>query len=245
MDLRSWRWTGDIVTLEPVVDPRREAYETASTPRGRARAAIVDVRRVRGIVTVISDAAPTRAQVIVRIAVIDGQRRVKVPGQLLVDLVFISQSKHVGVVIRVGRIVIVLPTRIARRLSRMRPTGAHTVLLVERLRQGEPGTEPLTLVLEFKCSRNVAFQVLRDSVHGQTETELILRADLYRGLIADVLQVGRRTHRLLIGGEAAKTRIIDVRAGARARQVAIGRVVRANPITVAIDVLMQLLRGLG
>ena len=80
MDLRSWRWTGDIATLEPVVDPRRESYETASPPRGRACAAIVDVRRVRGIVTVISDAAPTRAQVIVRIAVIDGQRRVEVPG---------------------------------------------------------------------------------------------------------------------------------------------------------------------
>src|ERR1700680_4724161 len=51
--LETWRWTGDLVTLEPVVDPRREAYETASPPRGRARAAIVDVRRVRGIVAVI------------------------------------------------------------------------------------------------------------------------------------------------------------------------------------------------
>src|SRR6202022_1087674 len=130
MDLRSWRWTGDIVTLEPVVDPRREAYETASPPRGRARAAIVDVRRVRGIVTVISDAAPTRAQVIVRIAVIDGQRRVDVPGQLLIDLVLVGQRKHVGVVVRVGRIVIMLTARIARRRPGMRPAGAHTVLLV-------------------------------------------------------------------------------------------------------------------
>src|SRR5260370_28441972 len=103
----------------------------------------------------------------------------------------------------------------------MRPTGAHTVLLVERLRQGQPGAEPLTLVLEAKCSRNVAFQVLPDSVHGQPETELILRADLYRGLIADVTQVGRRTHRLLIGEEAGKIRIIALRAGARALQVAI------------------------
>src|SRR5258708_29023584 len=238
MDLRSWRWTGDIVTLEPVAGARRGDWQPASTPRGRARAAIVDVRRVRGIVTVISDAAPTRAQVIVRIAVIDGQRRVKVPGQLLVDLVFISQRKHVGVVIRVGRIVIVLADWIGRRLSLMRRTSAHLSLLVQRLRQGQPGAEPLTLVLEAKCSRNVAFQVLPDSVHGQPETELVLRADLYRGLIADVTQVGRRTHRLLIGGEAGKTRIIDVRAGARAHQVAIGRVVRADPITVAIDVLM-------
>jgi len=127
---------------------------------------------VVGVVTVISDAAPTRSQVIVRVAVIDGQRRVEVPGQLLIDLVFISQRKHIGVIIRDGRVVIVLTTRIARRLSRMRPTGAHLTPLVQRLRQGQPGAEPLTLVLEAECSRNVALEVFRDSVHGQPDPDL-------------------------------------------------------------------------
>jgi len=73
-------------TLELVIQPGRESLDAAAAPGRGTRAAVVNEYRVSPVVTIRREPSAAGAQVIVRIAVIDGQGGVEVPGQLLVEL---------------------------------------------------------------------------------------------------------------------------------------------------------------
>src|SRR5579871_2188900 len=94
---------------EPVGEPGRDPHRVAAAPGGRTRAAVVDERSVRGIVTVGLDAVTAGADVVVSIAAVDGLRPIEVPRHLLVELMPVLSGVHVGVVVGGLRIVVVLP----------------------------------------------------------------------------------------------------------------------------------------
>src|SRR6202008_1752147 len=77
------------------VQPRRKTNLMAAAPGRGAGAAVVDERRVRGVMAVGLDAMAAGADIVVRIAVVRRISHVKVPGQLLVELVPVSKRVHV------------------------------------------------------------------------------------------------------------------------------------------------------
>jgi len=86
-----------------------------------------------------------------RIAVVDGERGIEVPGELLVELVPPGDRVHVGrVALRRDRTVIVLSARIARRRPGMTVANADVVAGAEQvLGSREPEAIALALVLEL------------------------------------------------------------------------------------------------
>ena len=109
-----------------------------TAPRCIARSAVVDDLRIRAIVTVRREPAPARADIVVRVAFVDGIRRVDIPVNVLIEAVLPRNGVHVRRIIAVRRIVIALAGRVSRCGSRMCPTHAHVILDRKILRQGEP-----------------------------------------------------------------------------------------------------------
>src|SRR5579883_916922 len=182
------------VISEPVAHPGRDAHRVTATPRGRARAAIVDERVVRGIVAVGLDAVAARTDVVVRVADVDGLGPVDVPAQLLVELVPVLRRVHVGVIIGRVWIVVVLTARIAHAPSGVRPTDRDDIPPIEqRLLRRKPHAVALPLVLELHLRRQLAMHVLIQIVEGQAERERVLPAELHRPLVTDVVSgvIGR------------------------------------------------------
>src|SRR6516165_664419 len=142
--------TGDraLTLLELEVQARRDALRTAATPRRGTGAAVVDERRMRGIVAVGLDPVAAGADVVVRVDVIDRQGVVNVPGQLLVELVPVGGRVHVRRVLADSvRVEVVLATRVANRRTGMRPTGRNAVRAARELvLEGRPLPVALPLV---------------------------------------------------------------------------------------------------
>src|ERR1700680_2350772 len=124
--------------LELIVHTRREADFVTTAPRRIPGAAVVDDLRIRAIVTVRREPAPSRAEIVVRIAFVDGIRRVDIPVNVLVEAVLPRNGVHVRRIIAVRRIVIALAGRISRSRSGMAPAHADVILDRKILRQGEP-----------------------------------------------------------------------------------------------------------
>src|SRR5579862_9994215 len=100
--------------LELEVHPRRYTNLVTAAPGGRARAAVVDELRVRGIVAVRLDAVTAGADVVVRVAVVRRVGRLQIPAQLPVQLVPPADGVHVGLVVADAvRVEVVLSTRVA------------------------------------------------------------------------------------------------------------------------------------
>src|SRR6202030_1391637 len=132
------------------------------------------------------------AEVIVLIAMVDSKRAVDIPVQLLVQVVLPGDGVHVGRVISVGRIEIVLATRISRRPSRMRPANAHRIPASNLLGRGEPRAVALPFLLELQRRGRVARHAFEHATDRETKGERVLRADLPGGLVGDVIEIGRR-----------------------------------------------------
>src|ERR1700734_4385139 len=127
-------------TLELVVQARGDADLMASAPRRRSGAAVIGEHGVRAVVAIRGHAASAGADVVVSIAVIDGVRRIQIPVQALVEAVLPRDRVHIRMVVGGVRVVVVLPARVARRLTRMPPAYAEIVLGREILRCREPQT---------------------------------------------------------------------------------------------------------
>src|SRR5882757_4820505 len=116
------------LNLELVVHARRKTHLAAAPPGGVAGTAVVDDRGVRGIVTVRRQPAAAGSDIIVGVAMVDGVGRIDVPIEVLVEVVLPRGREHIRVVVAAQRIVVVLPARVARSLSGMRPTNADVIL---------------------------------------------------------------------------------------------------------------------
>src|SRR5580658_4219449 len=84
-------------TLELVVQARGDANLMASAPRRRSRAAVIVDHGIRAVVAIRGHAASAGADIVVRIAVIDGVRRIQIPVQALVEAVLPGGGVHVRV----------------------------------------------------------------------------------------------------------------------------------------------------
>src|SRR5450759_538531 len=146
--------------LELIIESRRDTLFAAAAPGRRTRRAAVDDNGIGTIVAVGRETSPTGTDIVVRVAMVDRQGGIKVPGELLVQLVLPGERVHVGGVSRRQRIVVVLAARIARRLKGVRPAGAHDVLRTDLLRHREPRAVSLPLVLEFQCRGKFARHTL-------------------------------------------------------------------------------------
>src|ERR1035438_4274617 len=111
-----------------------------STPGRGAGAAVVDERLSRAVVAIRRHTAAAGAEIVVGVGRIDRVRCIDVPVEGLVEMVFPRGGVHVRVVVAGGRIVIVLPARIARGPSGMRPAYADIILRREVLGEREPQT---------------------------------------------------------------------------------------------------------
>src|ERR1700674_5082718 len=93
---------------ERVMQTGRDTDLMTSAPRRRSGAAVVNERLGSAVMTIRRDAAPSGAQIIVRVAVIDRIRRVEIPVQVLIETMFPRRREHIRVVRGAGRIVVVL-----------------------------------------------------------------------------------------------------------------------------------------
>src|ERR1700716_1695954 len=98
--------------LKLVIQPRRESLDAAAAPCRGTRAAVVNEHRVGPVVAVRREPPAAGAQIVVRIAVIDGQGRVEIPGQLLVELVPPGNRVHIGRIARSKRVEVMFSARV-------------------------------------------------------------------------------------------------------------------------------------
>ena len=183
-----------------------------SAPGRIAGAAVVDDRGVGAVMTIRRQAAPAGAEIVVGIAVVDGFSRIEVPVRDLSKRCFHAIVYMFAVSSYVGRIEVVLPARVARSGTGMRPADAEIVLRREVLGQGEPQAVSLPLVLKFQIGRQVPLQVLVDAADCQTESELVLRADLERRFVRDIREIRRR--KAVVGRDS---RILGLQENCRSR----------------------------
>src|SRR5450631_1076246 len=163
--------------LELIVQAGGNPDHMTSAPGRGAGAAVVDELLSRAVMAVRRDSSAAGAEIIVGVGRIDRVRRIDVPVQGFVEMVFPRNGVHVRVVFVGGRIVIVLPARIARRPSGMCPAYAQIIVRREVLREREPQTVSLPLVLKLVRGRQIPLQVLVDSADRESEWEGELRAD--------------------------------------------------------------------
>ena len=133
--------------LERVVQTGRESDLMTSAPSRRSGAAVVNERLRRAVMTIRRDAAASRAEIIVRVAVVDRIRRVDIPVQILVETMFPRRREHIRIVRDARRIVVVLAARIARRGAGVRPAYAEVILRREVLGCRKPEAVSLPIVL--------------------------------------------------------------------------------------------------
>src|SRR6516225_4590852 len=246
------------------VEPRREALRTAAAPGRGTRAAVVNERRVRGIVAVGLDSVAAGADVVVRVDVIDRHGVIEVPRQLLIELVPEGGRVHVRrVVADTVRVEVVLTTRVADRCTGVRPTERNTVRAARELvLDGRPLPVTLPLVLELHRVDELALHLFPQIGDGEPELEVVLAADFRRPFIRHVIQhavggrAGRCGYRILryeggvAGVGAGEPRVAArgarCRGGQRVAEVArpvhgpVDRVVRADAVAAAVDTAVQL-----
>src|SRR5216684_3860334 len=111
-------------SLELVVQAGRNPNDSAPAPSRVPGTAVVDDDGVRAIVTIRRKPAAAGAEIIMGVTLIDRVGRIEIPIEVLVEAVLPRDRVHIRRVIAAQRIVVVLPARIARSRSRMRPTNA-------------------------------------------------------------------------------------------------------------------------
>src|ERR1700730_5947667 len=178
--------------LELIVHARGKADFTTTAPRRIARAAVVDDLRIRAIVTVRREPAPSRADIVMRIAFVDRIRRVEIPVNVLVEAVLPRNGVHVRRIVATRRIVIALAARISRSRPGVSPADADVVFDRKILRERHPEAVPLPLVLELQHGRYLALHVLVDAADRESEWERILDTGFERRFVADIGQIRRR-----------------------------------------------------
>ena len=100
----------------------------AAAPGRGTGAAVVDEQCVSSIVAVGLYSMAAGADVVMRVAVVCSVGNIKVPGELLVELVPPCDRGHVPLVVADPiRVVVVLPARITHRRTGMRPTDGDPV----------------------------------------------------------------------------------------------------------------------
>src|SRR4029077_4235900 len=161
----------------------------AAAPGRRSGAAVVDERRMRGVVAVGLDAMAAGADVEVCVAVVHRLGSIEVPGQLLVELVPVGNRVHVRLVVAVVRVVVVLAARVAHGRAGMRPTCRKTVrTAIELILERHPLSVALPLVLELHSLWQVALHLFPQVGDGKSEPESVLTTDLHRLLVGYVVQ---------------------------------------------------------
>src|ERR1700736_2715026 len=125
----------------------------APAPGRRSRTAVIVEYGVGPVVAVGGDAAAAGAEVVMGIAVVDGVRRVDIPVQVLVEAMLPGNGIHVRLILGTVRIVVMLPARISRRCSGMRPADAEVILRRQVIRRRKPRAHSRSLVLELKFRR--------------------------------------------------------------------------------------------
>src|SRR5260221_11850984 len=225
--------------LELVIHTRGKTYLVTAAPGRVAGAAVVDDRGIRAVVTVRREPAATGTDIVVSVALVDRIGRVEIPIEALVETVLPRNGIHVRRVIATQRIVVVLPARIARGRSCMRPTNTDVILRREVLGEGKPQAVSLPFVLELQIGRQVAFHVFVDSADRQAEIKRILHTGLERRFVRDVGQIGRRVsvagsrHARKFRGDKIEGGEIEERR-VHGLQGAVYRVIGADAVAVAV-----------
>src|ERR1700719_2363087 len=223
---------------ERVMQTGRDTDLMTSAPRRRSGAAVVDERLGGAVMTIRRDAAPSGAQIIVRVAVIDRIRRVEIPVQVLVETMFPRRREQIRVVRGAVRIVVVLAARIAHRRAGMPPPDTEIILRREVLGRGKPKAVSLPLVLIIHVCVQLAAHFFPNAADGEPETERILRTDLEGSFVPDVVNIpgragGRGVWKLgLIGIVAAA---VDIRRLGDALARGVGVVAGENSVEGAVD----------
>src|SRR5258708_15075071 len=102
-------------------------------------------------------APAARAQVVMRIPVVDRESPIQVEGELFVQLVLVGDGVHVGrALARYERIVVVLAARIARRLPRVGPSEAEAAFFADLLGGGDPFPIAAAFVLKRQVVRDAS-----------------------------------------------------------------------------------------
>src|ERR1700731_4485379 len=107
--------------LELIVHTNRHPDFMTAAPGRRSRTAVIVEYGVGPVVAVGRDTSAAGADVVMGVAVVDGVGRVEIPVQVLVEVMLPGNGIHIRLVLRIVRVVIVLPARIARRRPGMRP----------------------------------------------------------------------------------------------------------------------------
>src|SRR4029077_6824139 len=230
------------------VQPRREALRMAAAPGGGTGAAVIGEYRMRGIVAVRLDAMTAGADVVMCVGAVERLGPIKVPRQLLVELVPVRHRVHVRLILadEVG-VVVVLSTRVARSSPGVRPTNRDPVgtareLILDR-RPLRVGARPF--ILEPHYRGELALEFFPHIGNRQPELEAVLAADLRRPFIHGIVVgvVGRRSGRdrsrkfARIGQEGPaveQRRRIGRRAIRHPRQGPVVRVVGADTVAAAV-----------
>src|ERR1700722_140635 len=118
---------------EPVVHAGRIAHDPAAAPGGRTRGTAIDDDGIGAIMAVSGQPAAAGAQIVVRIAMINGPRTVDVPAEVLIEAMLPRQRQHLGRIVGAERIVVVLSARIAGGPASMCPAEADVILRVDVL----------------------------------------------------------------------------------------------------------------
>src|SRR5882724_163671 len=151
-------------TLKSVVQSRRESLYPAATPSRRTRPTVVSEHCVSPVVAVRRESPASGPQIVVRIAVIDGQRGVEIPGQLLVELVPHRNRVQVSRIARSNRVEVMFSTRVTRSSPRVPVADADVIPGAEQvLGRCEPPAGTLPLVLELQYCRDVPAQRFPDT----------------------------------------------------------------------------------
>src|SRR6266702_1740912 len=97
--------------LKLVIQSGRESLDAAATPGRGARATVVGEYSVSSVVAVRRESSAAGAQIVMRIAVIDGQCCVEIPAQLLVEFVPPRNRVHVSRIAGAERVEVMFSAR--------------------------------------------------------------------------------------------------------------------------------------
>src|SRR6266851_536198 len=166
--------------LELVVQAGGDRDDVTSAPSRVPGTTVVNDYGVRRIVTIGREPAATGSEIVMGVALVDRIGRIEIPIEVLVEAVLQRHRVHIRPVVAIQWIVVVLPARIARGRSRMRPTNADVILRREVLGKRKPQAVSLSFVLKLQIGRQVAFQVFVDTADRQAEIKRILHTGLER-----------------------------------------------------------------
>src|SRR5258706_8272306 len=135
--------------LELVVQAGGNPDDATSAPSRVPGTAVVDDDGVRAIVTIRRKPSAAGPEIVMGVTLIDRVGRIEIPIEVLVEPVLPRDRIHIRRVIAAQRIVVVLPARIARSRSPMRPTNAEVILRPEVLGKRKPQAVYPPYLLQF------------------------------------------------------------------------------------------------